>query len=63
MAKQQILSPENYIRQRARNLPLYKCFINTNWDEQGLAYIVVSRKHITGILPFAPISLTLIASV
>ena len=34
----QILSPENYIRQRARNLPIFKCFVNEGWDEEGLAH-------------------------
>lgn len=46
--KAQILSPENYIRQRARNLPLYKCFINKEWEDTGLSQIIISRKHING---------------
>lgn len=55
MAKQkkkhiQLLSPENYIRQKARNLPIYKCWINTNWQEQGMAQVIVSRKHDNGNL-------------
>jgi len=44
----QILSPENYIRQRARNLPLYQCLINDGWNDHGIAYIIVSREHING---------------
>jgi len=43
-----ILSPENYIRQRARNLPLYQCLINDGWNDHGIAYIIVSREHING---------------
>lgn len=55
MAKQkkkhiQLLSPENYIRQKARNLPIYKCWINTDWQEQGMAQVIVSRKHDNGNL-------------
>lgn len=49
MAKKQnpqILSAENYIRQRARNLPIYKCFINEEWEDIGMSEIIVSRKHI-----------------
>ena len=46
----QMLSPENYIRQRARMLPVYECWVNTGWQENGLAHIVVSRKHTTGNL-------------
>lgn len=52
MAKKQtstkILSPENYIRQRARNLPLYQCLINDGWNDHGIANIIVSREHING---------------
>lgn len=51
MAKKQnpqILSPENYIRQRARNLPLHECLLNEKWQEDRLAYIIISRKHING---------------
>lgn len=44
----QILSPENYIRQRARNLPIFKCFVNEGWDEEGLAHITIARKHVNG---------------
>ena len=42
------LSPENYIRKNARNLPLYKCFINGNWEENNMCSIFITRKHITG---------------
>jgi len=45
---QQYLSPENYIRQRARILPIHDCFVNSDWQDQKLANIVVSRKHING---------------
>jgi len=44
----QMLTPENYIRQKARTLPLYECLVNTGWEENGLANIVVARKHTTG---------------
>ncbi|RNC63930.1 hypothetical protein [Proteiniphilum sp. X52] len=44
----QILSPENYIRQRARNLPIFKCFVNDGWDEEGLAHVTIARKHVNG---------------
>ena len=29
----QMLSPENYIRQKARTLPVYECMVNSGWDE------------------------------
>jgi hypothetical protein len=44
----QMLSPENYIRQRARTLSIFECWINDNWEETGLASIMVARKHSNG---------------
>lgn len=42
------LSPENYIRQKARNLALYECLINSDWKASGTANIVISRIHTNG---------------
>jgi hypothetical protein len=42
------LSPENYIKTRARSLPIYKCLISDNWEESSLPTIVVSRIHANG---------------
>lgn len=44
----QMLSPENYIKQKARTLPILECWVNTDWEETGLADITVSRKHSNG---------------
>jgi len=44
----QMLSPENYIRKKVRNLPVYECLVNTEWKEQGVAHIVVARNHTNG---------------
>ncbi|TSA38180.1 MAG: hypothetical protein D4R64_03910 [Porphyromonadaceae bacterium] len=46
--KNQLLSPENYIRTRARNLPLGTCYINDSWRDTGSAMIIVTRDHING---------------
>ncbi len=46
-------SPENYIKTRARNLPVGKCYINEGWAESGFASIIVSRNHINGNFTFA----------
>lgn len=46
--KPQPLSPENYIRQRSRHLPLGKCWINESWQECRLAQILVTRNHNNG---------------
>ena len=47
------LSPENYMKTRARLLPLGDCYITRDWRESGMAAIIVTRKHITGFLTFA----------
>lgn len=41
-------TPENYIRTRARSLPVESCYLNHNWKESGLASIIVVRKHTNG---------------
>ena len=48
MAKQKQLSPENYIKTRARALPIDKCYINADWEKSGIANIAVQRKHTNG---------------
>lgn len=56
MAKQkssQHDSPEKYIRTRARTLPIYKCFINSDWKESGVAAIIIGRRHNTGNITVA----------
>ena len=40
-----ILSPENYIRQRSRNLPIHECWISTGWEKEKIASITIARKH------------------
>ena len=42
------LSPENYIRQRSKNLPISECFINPDWEENKMCRIIITRKHVTG---------------
>ncbi len=44
--QQQALSPEKYIRTRARTLSIGTCYINSNWRESGLALVFVNRRHI-----------------
>lgn len=48
----QMLSPENYIRQKARTLPIYECRINTDWQKSGIANITVARIHSNGNITF-----------
>ncbi len=44
----QMLSPENYIRKKARSLPIFECVVNTNWEESQIANMVVARQHSNG---------------
>lgn len=43
--RQTFLSPEQYVRGKARTLEIGDCFINENHDEFGLAHILVTRLH------------------
>jgi hypothetical protein len=44
------ISPENYIRTRARNLPILQCWVNKDWRRIGTATVMVVRKHVSGNL-------------
>ena len=44
----QPFSPEQYIRTKARKLPIVVCYINSDWQSFGLANIMVVRQHASG---------------
>lgn len=44
----QQLSPEKYIRLKARSLPIVKCLITKGWEDHGLLHVVVARQHAGG---------------
>lgn len=46
--KQQLLSPEEYIRQKARKLPIDSCWCNSDWKEYGVTNVFVVRRHANG---------------
>lgn len=46
-------SEEKLIKERARNLPLDRCYVNDDWEKTKIAHVIVSRKHINGNLTFA----------
>ncbi|MDR1758105.1 MAG: hypothetical protein LBR51_03995 [Bacteroidales bacterium] len=50
--KQVLLSPENYIRQKSRALPIVKCVVNKGWEEDGIASILIVRQHSNGNFTF-----------
>jgi hypothetical protein len=46
---QQQMSPYKYVTSgRARQLPIYECWIAPDWKEAGISVITVARKHSTG---------------
>jgi len=48
MSTQKQPSPESYVRTRARKLSLGPCYVNDNWQEMGMANVIVTRKHTNG---------------
>lgn len=48
----QSISPQYYIRTRARNLPLGTCYVSTGWQEKGLITLLITRNHINGQFTF-----------
>jgi len=48
--KMKPLSPENYIRKVGRKLDIFECKINDDWQDSGLAVIVLVRQKKSGAL-------------
>lgn len=42
------LTPEKYLKTRARTLEIKECYITDNWKSAGIATIIVSRQHKDG---------------
>ena len=43
---------EAQIRTRARNLPVGRCMVNSNWEEAQMVNVIVTRNHINGNITF-----------
>lgn len=50
---QQFLSPEQYIRQKARTLEIGKCFVSDDLEKMGEGHVIVSRIHTGGRISVA----------
>ena len=50
MSKQSQLSPEKYIITKGALLPFHECYINEEWQEGGMATIIISKKMPSGKL-------------
>lgn len=46
----QMLSPENYIRKKARTLPILECLVSTEWEETRMPTVVIARNHTNGTI-------------
>ncbi|MEO7316412.1 MAG: hypothetical protein ABIW47_14580 [Ginsengibacter sp.] len=46
------MSPENYLKTRARVLPIGTCYVSSDWQEKGLVTLVVTRVHKNGNFTF-----------
>lgn len=56
-ANQVKMSPERYMRERVRNLPIGKCYINPDWEENGLAHIILTRYRAGGQIVYVSLLL------
>ncbi len=46
------ISPKKYIQTKARQLPIYACYVNEDWETTKLAQVAVARAHKNGNLTF-----------
>lgn len=46
--QQRTLSPERYIKEKARLLPIAECWITNGWDKFGSGTVIVARQHKNG---------------
>lgn len=52
--QQPALSPHRFMREKARTLPIGKCYIAPpNWQESGMAHVIVTRVRPSGNLVMA----------
>ena len=50
---QQFLSPEKFMKQRARSLEIGTCFVSEDMHEYGEGYVIVTRRHTGGRISVA----------
>ena len=43
-----VFSPNKYIREKGRSLPIVACWVQEDWEKKGLTYVLVVRQHKTG---------------
>jgi len=50
---QQFMSPEKFLKERMRSVPIGKCYITKGYEKSGYGNIIVSREHTGGRISFA----------
>lgn len=45
-------SPKQYLKEKARTLPIKECYWNPDWQEKGHALVVVARQHAGGSITY-----------
>lgn len=50
---QQFLSPEKYVKQKARTLEIGPCYVSNDIEQVGEGHVIVSRKHTGGRVSMA----------
>ncbi len=46
--QQQKISPEKFLREKGRQLPLDKCYMSSHWQDGGMALVMVTRRRPSG---------------
>ena len=50
---QQFLSPERYLREKARTLEIGTCYVTNDIDEMKMGHVIVTRRHTGGRISMA----------
>ncbi|SDL76755.1 Tetratricopeptide repeat-containing protein [Catalinimonas alkaloidigena] len=48
----QSLSPEKYLKTRAREFPIKECLVSDEWAKNGIAAVIIARKQPSGYITF-----------
>lgn len=51
--QQQFLSPDQFVKQKARSLEIGTCYVSKDIEAMGEGYVIVTRKHIGGKISMA----------
>ncbi|MCI9607176.1 MAG: DUF1186 domain-containing protein [Muribaculaceae bacterium] len=49
----QPISPARFMREKARTLPIGKCYITDDWQENGIGHLIITRQRPSGNVVYA----------